>query len=713
VLRAWAGCSTIAAVWAVLEFSSRNLLTEERLLVCHRWQRFCARLGTALQREGRALGAGLRDPLLWVLVLVTLLLATLACQVVQAFALDIGQRPEEAYLTGFHDAEEGQGRTYRWSRAESAVDIPALGQAPYRLDLTMAAPRPNGVAAPGIRLAAGGRPLLETVAVPPVQVYSILLPAADLPGGNLDLVLQSEVFTPTGDPRPLGVMLDRLAVVPAGRPVVPPWETLLWTGLTVLLAVLLARRLGWSRWIALTAGAALALLLAALLTWGRPLLAPALPFLPLGLACAWLLVALFQGSLRNLFAWSGAALNPWAERALWTAVLFFFVVRLAGSLHPAYETWDLCFHYHRLESVTRGQVLFTIESGEWRGLTTLYLPSPYLLLAPFWAIFGGRLVPFEVFDVLLDTSAALLVAYIARRLLGRGQAAPWAALLYLTMPQSYIIFSWGIVANILGQWLFLLLVALAVSPAGWLARWRQWLLAVALLLLAVLAHPGTVLLTVALLGALVVTAGLAPLKDWPRPAAGRWALAGVLALVLTAALYYSYFAPTMWDSLQQMGQGANVEKPTHGGILVRGQVNDPGLGLQPVEVFGRAEAVLAGARELAAEARAYYHTAPLVLALAALVGLALERRALAVRLAGLAFVIALLFAVVGLVANLYVRFNYFLLPFVAIGAAWWLVRLSRHGWAGRAVVALASLYLLSAGLVFWVQRVLYYSAGCR
>ncbi len=696
-------------------------MPQERSLLRCRWQQFYGRLGAALRREGLALGAGLRDPLAWGLLLLALLLSSLAFQMRGPFALDAGRRPAEAYLIGFHEAESSGQRSYRWTRDVAHIDVPGLGQVPYRLDLTLAAPRPNSVAAPNIRLLAGGRPLLETVVEPSVQVYSVLVPTANLPAGNLELTLQSEVFTPsevytaapTPDRRPLGVMLERLVLAPVGRPVLPAPAVLLWTGLTVLLAVLLARRLGWSRWTALGAGAALALLLAALLAVGRPLLAPALPFLPLGLACSWVLLAFFQGGLRSLFARGGGALAPTAERLLWTAVLLFFVVRLAGVLHPAHETWDLCFHYHRLESVARGELLFTIESGEWRGLTTLYLPTPYLLLAPFWALFGGRLVPLEVMSILLDTSAALLVVYIARRLLGCGPAAPLAAFLYPTMPQSYIIFSWGVVANILGQWLFLLLVALVVSPAGRLERWPRWLLAAGALLLAVLAHPGTVLLTAGLLGALVVTAGLDPPRAWPRPAAGRWALAGLAAVILSLGLYYSHFVPTMLDSLRQMGQGANVEQPTHGGFLVRGPVLDAGLGLVAVEVGSRAEAVFAAARELAAEARAYYHTAPLVLALAALPGLVWERRALAARLLGLAFVVALLFAAVGLALNLYVRYMYFLLPFVALGAGWWLARLGRRGWAGRAVGVLAGVFLLWTGLAFWVQHVLYYSAGCR
>ncbi len=683
-------------------------------LLGYRWRRFHARLRAGLAGEGRALWAGLGDIFLAGLLLLTLLLAALAFQANAPFVLPVGRQPPDlVYLEGVYDVEEGEGRTFRWTREEAVLRVPGLGRGPYRLDLELAAPRFSPGPAPRLRLVVGPSTLLDAPVGPAGQVYSLLLPPEALPAGNLELLLRSEAFTPTGDPRVLGVVLRQVELRPAGGPVWPAPGVLLWSGLAVLLVVLLARRLGWSRWVALAGGAGAMLALAAGLAWGRPLLVPGLPYISLGLACAWGAVVVFERPMHRLFSWGGAELGRRPERLLWTVAAFFLAVRLAGVLHPALETWDLCFHYHRLESVLRGQLFFTIVSGEWRSQETLYLPSLYLLLAPVWAFFGGRLVPLKVAEVLLDSSAAVLTAYAAHRLLGRGAAAPLAALFYLALPYSYLIFSWGIVSNAWGQGLMVAFLALLVSPAGRLQRRSSWLGAVLLLLLAALSHPGAVQLAGLLLAALLLAALPAPLRALPRPAVGRWLLAGLLAVALAVALYYSYFAATMWRSLQQMGQGANAEQPAHGGILIRGQVLDAGLGLRAVEVTSWPEAVVAGAQELAAEARAYFHTGPLLLAAAALVGLALERRPLALRLLGLALWIALAYAVLGLATNLYVRYMYFLLPFVALGAAWWLERLGRRSWAGRATGALIGAALALSGLGFWVQHVLYYSTGCR
>ncbi len=687
---------------------------DDHSLLSQRRQRFFGRLGNAARREGRTIWTSLRDPALGVLLPLAMLLFILAYQVVVPFSLQVGQQPDEVLLEGFNAPEESEGRTFRWSMGESWLHLTGMGQAMYRVDLLLSAFRPPDQPVPALRLLAGGQTLLETTAGPDRRVYSVLVPPEASRSGSLDLLLASDVFTPTGDARHLGVALEQVQVLPVGRPVGPAWDVMLWGGLAVLLTVLLVGQLGWPRWVRLGAGLAVALALAALLAWARPFLVPGLPFLPLGLSVAWAALVLLRGVVGSVFERGGAALSPRAERALWTVFTFFLAVRLAGYLYPAVQTWDLCFHYNRLVyDVAQGNVFFTIQSTEWGNQETFYLPSMHLLLVPFWGFFGGRLVPFKLAAVFLDTSAALFVAYIARRLLGQGRAAVLAALLYLALPLSYIIFSWGIVSNILGQWLLLLVLALLVSPAVRLSRARSWLTAAGLLIPSALSHPGAVQLMAVFLGLLLVVAWVVPLPQLQRPAAVRWIGAGLAVGILAVVIYYSFFVGTMLGSLQKMGQPQDDGEPPTEGILVRGPLLDADLGLRPVRVATWAEAVRAGIAEVAAEARAYYHGWPFYLALAALAGLALERRPLAVRIIGLAVLVALFFAVVGLATNLYVRYGYFLLPFVAIGAAWWLSRLPRLGRVGQVILSLVILILVSQGLLFWVQHILYYSAICQ
>jgi len=279
------------------------------------------------------LWAGLRDPFLAGLLLLTLLLTGLSFQVHRSFAIQVGQQPPDlVYLEGVYDVETSEDRPFRWSRAETTLRIPGLGQASYRLDLAIAAPRFSPGPEPHLRVTAGQDTLLETPVGPALQVYTLLLPPEALRGGNLELLLHSDAFTPTGDPRSLGVVLRQIQVRPAGGPVWPAPEVLLWSALAVLLVVLLARRLGWSRRAALGTGTVGMLALAAALAWGRPLLTPGLPAIPLALFCAW--AAAPSSRARCAVSLPGAA-GHWARRRSGRS-------GVSWSFSPSCALWACC-----------------------------------------------------------------------------------------------------------------------------------------------------------------------------------------------------------------------------------------------------------------------------------------------------------------------------------------------------------------------------------
>src|SRR5690242_8857916 len=93
-----------------------------------------------LSREGRYLARLLRQPWLWVLLLVTLAGALGAYQVRRANAIDVGGPGDGLYLRNFYDPirDEATGRTYRRSNAYGFVVLPGLGGgAPYTVTLTL------------------------------------------------------------------------------------------------------------------------------------------------------------------------------------------------------------------------------------------------------------------------------------------------------------------------------------------------------------------------------------------------------------------------------------------------------------------------------------------------------------------------------------------------------------------------------------------------
>jgi len=148
---------------------------------------------------------------------------------------------------------DATGTTYRWTRGQSEIVLPGLGNAPWAVTLRLAGGRPALAPAPPITVTINGQPF----AWQPEPGYSertFVAQRAGLTGGDLTVVLQSPTFRPTNDKRDLGVAVDWLRVaLPAGGfvPMIPP------LGLTgaVLAVLLLVYGLVYS--VARGAGAAL------------------------------------------------------------------------------------------------------------------------------------------------------------------------------------------------------------------------------------------------------------------------------------------------------------------------------------------------------------------------------------------------------------------------------------------------------------------------
>ena len=398
------------------------------------------------------------------------------------------------------------------------------------------------------------------------------------------------------------------------------------------------------------------------------------------------------------------------------------LVRLAATFHPQMDIIDLGFHANRYTDVVeRGQLFLKVRSAEWGGRETTYSPAAYLAMAPLRSLVPDRHRLIRLFTVLLETSRLLLVFALARWASGSGRAGLLAATLFVSLPLAVLVFSWGITSNLFGEWwATALLVTLA---AGW-ERLRQPVVAgVAVLAatLALLSHPGVLLLTGAWL--VVLVAGLAGGLVWCWLRKGRWhsreaarvaTLAGiaVLAAGLAFALFYRVDAATMLTQggstiAGRLGGAAAEEGPRR--WRVSGPVDDRTLGLGARYVTEPAQVLPAGLAGLAREAWAYYWLWPLPAAALgwwALGGTARGRhlRRLTLAWAG----VAALFWLVGLLLNLYVRYLLFLLPVVAVLAGVGLDWLARRGRAGSLLVAVLLAATVAAGLWLWHSRIVYF-----
>ena len=216
--------------------------------------------------------------------------------------VDLGAGARDGrFATGLYEPEQFGADMARWTGDSATLALPQIpGGSAATLELRLLHGRPAGQPDARVALSAAGQPLGEfDVTRSPLgaRVYRVVVPARQRLDWATRVEIASTTFTPPGDPRVLGVVVDQVTVVPAeaGWPLPSLW-LLGWSAGLGLLGYALLRSAGLGRgaaWLAIGCAAAL-------LAWGaarRPL--EVLPFvhrvtalLGLGLAGLWLARAL-------------------------------------------------------------------------------------------------------------------------------------------------------------------------------------------------------------------------------------------------------------------------------------------------------------------------------------------------------------------------------------------------------------------------------------
>jgi hypothetical protein len=668
----------------------------------------------------------LLNPGTYVGAALALLLAVAAYQVRPSYDIAFGSATDGPLLRGFNAGEQAegtQGLEFRWSTGDASITLQDVGRQDFDVTLQVSGSRPAGQPPRHMEVSAGGTRLLVADPPPAITDYSFRVPREAVPDGTLEMHITSNAFSPPGDPRELGVIVTRLRVSPANTPdllVEPPLgPSLSLAGAAGLLGLLLAA-LGWGPG-GVALGSSLVGSLGAWLlvadrlwlttgrwyqTWPLALFAGALLVLGVYLVGGWLLRL------------AGAPWSPLQRRALLTLMLIAFGVRLAGQLHPQIFIVDLLFHAHRFETVRSGQLLFTIESAEWGGRSTFYLPTPYVLMLPLQWLLNDELLVIKLFTVAFSTLGGFLLFYVARRSLGGGPAGLVAAALYLAVPIAVLPFSWGITSNVFGE--FFALCALAVLVTSYRnllpSRPSLWMLVLALLV-ALLSHPGVVQLAAVAVG-LISLLWLASGRIIGGRGPGAWALAAlVVAVGLAYLLYYRHFAAGMIETLREI-QAERAAQAAPGALHLKigGSVADRSLGLVVRFVDTRWEWLTGGLRGFWQEAQAYYRVWPVAGALLgylliwparARIRLKGQGRAMLVLAAAGWLLSVALFAIVGWTVNLYVRYALFALPVLALGAGILLAGVWRRGPLGAAITLMLLAFYVAEALALWQYRITY------
>lgn len=626
---------------------------------------------------GRALAA-------WPVVALILLAVpalVAAYQVPRPLALGAADRAAARYLGDFFPVEYADGIPFRWTDDEVRLVVPAVaGDRAWDLVLRVGSQRPPGIASPTLDVYADERLIGRVETVPEFRDYRFRIARPTLAPENLTIRLATTPFDPPGaaDDRRLGLALNGATLLPTADrwpPALPPPGHAL---LVLALVALIAGMLGWLGVPTPAMAGALAAAIGGIAlgqVWRPDYTAAFLrPLLVAALVLAAALVAL-RPVVRRLFAAGGVALSPRDERVLLGIVAGGAALHLAGIVFPTFRPHDLGFHANRVSDILEGRFLLTSVVSEWGFRRTPYGPALYVLAAPIAALVRDPTWPLRYLVPVLDATSAALVCYLLRRCRAAEPAPLLAAAFTVLVPASAQLLWWGFFSNLLGQWGTLVVLMLVVGHWAELPRRPVFVALVLALALTLLSHPGTFILTVALLPPL----GLALAFALPEGRRSLIALGAALALSLAVVylLYYRFFTGMFVEQAWAMFSGVAPALPDNADVS-RGW-EWPYIALR---LF------------------AFPFLLYVVCAVVVGVGLARARAALGWMILAI-LATATLFGAVHVVAGVWVRYFVFVGPALASAAGVAVAWLLRRGALGRVLAGAALLYCGGAALVFW------------
>lgn len=596
-----------------------------------------------------------------------------------ALLVDVGQWGDHSYLSGINGIEQSSSEDYRWTTDHATLTLPNLSGDYQLLRMRAHGWRPEGAAAPQLRLNADGQAFGQFQTRPEMRIYQILLPRA----AGLDRQVGFDVdgYHPPQEARILGIAIDWLHLGAVDR-AVPGLAQFAGQALLLLLLALLITALGLpAAWSAVVAALLLCAIPLANLRnplWVGAALGPWLLLL-LGLLAATLLVRRWI---------NGQTMRRWMTqgqmRAAWALLVAAAAIRLAGAVHPLFNSHDVDVHMRWLDTVASGQWYLYSTPSEARNRQIFNPPSGYTLLLPLGLLLPSTRLAVQVGTALADTAGCLALLLIARELRLPPRGALLALALYATLPITMTILWWGFSANIIAEALWLVLLWLVLRLLRRPSYSGAAILAV-VVAAALMAHIGALLLTGATLGLLLV---FTIWQRW-RPTESGWSgwrlvvltLAGT-TLVLLPLYFSAAVAPLLADNENSLLASADGS-----GFVSRAT---------PLSRM----AVLA-----IAEPRAY----TLLLLALTLPGLLLllgnRRRAPLTTPVVLAWAGAcLLFWAIHMSYGMLTRYLYFAAPLICLAAGVLLGDLWRSR-AGRWVALGVTLYVAWVGLSLWLPGV--------
>lgn len=603
------------------------------------------------------------------------------------------------------EATLSAARTYRWTDGQGVVRLPALGRGIWRVELTTIVAHPDSKPV-NAQLLANGIPLAQLPDYGGPRRLSFLVPEAIVGEGDLTLTFASDVYN---DPRPLGMLVERVMVTPADgasgpRGSLPPWSALL-PGLAIALCMYGSLRwLAIPRWTAFGLAGMVAVFGAwALVAYRFPMGLYLQPLAWLMLFSA-LLVPLADRLCEWVFRRLGIPLAPWMRHALVLMFIVGFWLKGGGMVYPYMRSIDIGWHMDRVRWILDGNLAAMYQPG---AFSESVMPinewgpnRPVIPYSPFFHLFSTLFVLFpwpmelsaNLFSALLDTSRVFLIAILALKSGLSNRVALLATLMYAITPFTFLLHSWGNVPTTFGMWWTLVATVVIVALYPKLNQ-RGPLTVLALVTLACLLFYTVMAVFYGLfvIGFLLVL-WLRPAEVDRRPLRGV-ILATVLAIVLSLLIYYGQYIPSMIErtipymtSLATAGpESVGVEREPFSLYLSR-YIPHLDYHMWPGDFL-------------------YYGVA--IPALFAIPGfIALRKKPVIWAIMASWYTIAVFFLLAGYRISMVDKQLFYVFPAICLCWAIYADRFWQRGWWGKLFIGVIYLFTLVSALDLWVIRII-------
>ena len=480
-------------------------------------------------------------------------------------------RPLPSFISGMHGSErDGQG-SFAWTSGHVIAEIPGLDrQVAWSCTLRFRGSRPDNPLGPEVAVDVDGVAGARVHASSEYQELGILLnPSTHAAGARIDINVTPTFVPGGGDPRTLGVQVDRLVCRPSSPIVRPPTNTLSQAAIATAIFAAGLALVGLSLSSAMFAAAAIGLGQTVMLAVGSGMYGGYASTLP------WLALCVVLPAFVIARATELAQRHPLSSSARFViaAAASVMFLKLAGLLHPAKAIGDALFNAHRLQWVLEGRYFFEQPMPD--GVTFPYAIGLYIFAAPWSLLTTDYVVLIRTATVGAEVIAGALMYPVVVRIWNDRRAAGLASVLYQLAPLPLAVLAIGNLPNLFGQSMALATMMAAVGWALDPKRYRTLLGLAAITTWALCSHVSTVTTLSATLGVLVI------LFWWRGDAERRRSalaivIATAIAVTLAWIVYYGHFMETYRTAYTQMfaAKAAATTEAVKGNMDTAGRVRD-------------------------------------------------------------------------------------------------------------------------------------------